>query len=113
MTRALACLVAVACGSVGCGSSSSRASVVADAAADVALADVSAPWAPGMDSPDAAAIIASRPYTLHVPTGYDATKPTPLVVMFHGYSSTGTVEEFYFELTAASDAHGFLYAYGE
>ena len=65
--------------------------------------------APGID---AAGIIASRPYTLHVPTGYDPTKPTPLVVMFHGYSVDGPSEEAYMDLTAASDASTFLYAYG-
>lgn len=68
----------------------------------------------GDDAPsiDAAGIVASRPYTLHVPSGYDPTKPTPLVVMFHGYSVDGAEEELYMGLTAASDASTFLYAYG-
>ena len=61
---------------------------------------------------DAAGIVAQRPYTLHVPAGYDASKPTPLIVMFHGYSVDGPTEELYMDLTAASDAHKFLYAYG-
>jgi polyhydroxybutyrate depolymerase len=57
--------------------------------------------------------LASRPYTmnLHVPAGYDATKPTPLVMMLHGYSASGAVEEVYFNFTAVSDAHTFLYVY--
>jgi polyhydroxybutyrate depolymerase len=62
---------------------------------------------------DAAGIVASRPYTLHVPSGYDPTKPTPLVVMFHGYSADGSSEELYMGLTEASDASTFLYAYGD
>ncbi len=68
----------------------------------------------GSDAPaiDAAGIVASRPYTLHVPTGYDPKKPTPLLVMFHGYSVDGPSEELYMGLTAASDASTFLYAYG-
>jgi polyhydroxybutyrate depolymerase len=70
-----------------------------DAASDV----------PGID---AAGIVAARPYVLHVPSGYNATKPTPLVVMFHGYSVDGPSEELYMGLTAASDASTFLYAYG-
>jgi polyhydroxybutyrate depolymerase len=65
--------------------------------------------APGVD---AGGIVASRPYTLHVPSGYDPTKQTPLVVMFHGYTVDGPSEELYMGLTAASDASTFLYAYG-
>ena len=42
---------------------------------------------------DAGAIVAARPYSMHAPTGYDPTKPTPLVVMFHGAGVTGDVEE--------------------
>ncbi len=69
----------------------------------------------GVDAPalDAAGIVAARPYTLHVPSGYDPTKATPLVVMFHGYSVDGPSEELYMGLTAASDASTFLYAYGD
>jgi polyhydroxybutyrate depolymerase len=46
-----------------------------------------------------------------VPTGYDKTKPTPLVIMLHGYSASGVLEEAYFQLSATSDAQTFLYAY--
>lgn len=59
-----------------------------------------------------AGVLAARPYTLHVPVGYDPAKATPLVVMFHGYSASGPIEELYFQLTATSDANNFLYAYG-
>src|SRR6185312_15717774 len=38
-------------------------------------ADAGAGDAPSID---ASGILASRPYTLHVPSGYDATKATPL-----------------------------------
>ncbi len=111
----LAALAALASCSFACGSSP-HAAVSRDAATDAVvdgpLADVSAPWVPGTDTPDASAILASRPYALHVPSGYDATKPTPLVVMFHGYSASGALEEAYFGLTATSDANTFLYAYG-
>jgi polyhydroxybutyrate depolymerase len=62
---------------------------------------------------DAGGIVAGRPYTLHVPSGYDATKPTPLVVMFHGYSATGALQEAYMQLAVTSDAHTFLYAYAD
>jgi polyhydroxybutyrate depolymerase len=62
---------------------------------------------------DAAGIVAARPYTLHVPTGYDGSKPTPLLVMFHGYGVSGAIQEAYFQLGNASDAHTFLYAYSD
>lgn len=62
---------------------------------------------------DAAGIVAARPYTLHVPSGYDASKPAPLLFMFHGYGVTGAIEEGYQQLTNASEAHGFLYAYAD
>jgi polyhydroxybutyrate depolymerase len=75
--------------------------------------DATVPWAPDATNPDAAAIVAARPYTKHVPPAYDPAQPTPLVVMFHGYGSSGLVEDVYMGLTDVSDRAGFLYVYGE
>lgn len=61
---------------------------------------------------DAAAILAARPDDIHVPSSYAAGTPTPVVFMFHGYGVAGDLEEAYVQLTAASDAHGFIYVYG-
>ena len=47
-----------------------------------------------------------------MPASYDASTPAPLVVMFHGYGATGAQNEAYLTFAATSDAHGFLYAYG-
>jgi len=110
--RLFACSVAFA--SIGCGSSGSDATAPADASSN----DGAGPADAGSsitdaESSEAAAIVAARPYTLHVPTGYDATKPTPLVVMFHGYSASGALEELYMNITPTSDSAGFLYAYGD
>jgi polyhydroxybutyrate depolymerase len=66
---------------------------------------------PGPSTLDGAAIVAARPYTLHVPAGYQANRATPLLVMFHGFGASGALEEEYMGLTATSDAHSFLYAY--
>jgi len=95
---------------IACSTSSSSTTSPADASAGDATADA----APAVDasSYDASAIVAARPYTAHVPPSYDPAKPTPLVLMFHGASVTGDVEESYLRFAAASDAHGFLYAYG-
>jgi polyhydroxybutyrate depolymerase len=64
--------------------------------------------APG-GMPDAA-LVAARPYAVHVPTGYDAGRPTPLVVLLHGYSWSGAFQDGYFKLSDEADAKGFLLA---
>lgn len=56
-------------------------------------------------------IFTERPYVLYVPTGFDASKPAPLLVLLHGYGVTGDVQDFFFNLKPVADAHGFLYAY--
>ncbi len=53
----------------------------------------------------------ARPYTVHVPPGYSAAKPAPLLVMLHGYGATGAIEDKYLGLNAATDAHGMLYVF--
>ena len=110
----------VACLALGTGCSKSvtpslDASVGVDASSAVDAA------APASDLGDAGAVdlstdaainlVAARPYKSHVPASYDATKPTPLVLMLHGYNSNAAAHEAYFQLIPASDAHGFLYAY--
>jgi polyhydroxybutyrate depolymerase len=54
-----------------------------------------------------------RPYQLHVPTGYSASKPVPLVVGLHGYTSQSSDLDNYFELTKEAEARGFLLALPE
>ncbi len=49
--------------------------------------------------------------TVHVPPGYVAGTPAPLLILLHGYSASGSLEELYFDFTPLSDARGFLYAY--
>ena len=60
-----------------------------------------------------AALIAARPFTLHVPPGLAATRPAPLLVMLHGFGATGAIEEAYLRFTAAADAHNMLYAFAD
>ena len=76
---------------------------------DAPPADAGSDATEDADSADAG-LIAGRPYTLHVPASYDPTRPTPLVVMLHGYGSDAvSAEDVIFHLTAASDSYGFLY----
>ena len=60
---------------------------------------------------DAAPVGGSRPVHLHVPSSYQPGQAVPLVMMLHGYSVSGPLEELYLQLTPQSDAHGFIYAY--
>jgi polyhydroxybutyrate depolymerase len=84
--------------------------------------DVTAPDAAGDDgggetgSGDAPAstdgpIGGDRPVDVHVPPGYMPGVPAPLVLLLHGYSASGDVQDAYFGLTAVSDERGFLYAH--
>lgn len=52
-----------------------------------------------------------RPVTVHVPPSYDPGKPAPLLILLHGYSSTGGGHDQYFHLGPAAMQRGFLYAY--
>jgi polyhydroxybutyrate depolymerase len=99
----------------GCSSSSESPSLGApagDAAGEV-RSDAGAfdPDALADRAPDADPLGGSRPVSIHVPPGYVAGIPAPLVIMLHGYSASGAIEESYLMLTPLSDARGFLYAY--
>ncbi|HEY3358270.1 MAG TPA: alpha/beta fold hydrolase [Polyangia bacterium] len=56
-------------------------------------------------------VITARPYTEVVPTGYRPGTPTPLVVLLHGYSANGFLQNVYFGLSDLAEARTFLYAY--
>jgi polyhydroxybutyrate depolymerase len=57
------------------------------------------------------ALTGERPYGLKVPQGYDGQRPVPLVVLLHGYTSSGPAQDAYFRLSAQADRGGFLLAY--
>jgi polyhydroxybutyrate depolymerase len=68
----------------------------------------------GPDAADAGPdLVASRPYTIFVPDAYDAAKPTPFLLMLHGYGATGAAEEALMQLSASAQTHVFLYAYAD
>lgn len=52
----------------------------------------------------------ARPYATTVPDGYDAAKPTPLVVLLHGYTSSAKEQDTYFGISALARKKGFLVA---
>ena len=54
--------------------------------------------------------VMDRPFALHIPTGFTPDTPVPLVILLHGYTSSGYGEESYLKITTESDKRGFLYA---
>ncbi|MSP59226.1 MAG: hypothetical protein EXR72_02610 [Myxococcales bacterium] len=104
--RLLACLLLPSL--IGCSGSPSEAP-------DLALApDLSMTASPDLaESPDLAMAgpLKDRPYMAKVPSGYDAAKPTPLLILLHGFGASGAIQNSYFEMSALVDKRGFLYAY--
>ncbi len=50
---------------------------------------------------------------LHVPSSYDPTTGTMLVLAFHGFFETGLEQEVQARIDSSSDAHGYIVAYPE
>lgn len=53
----------------------------------------------------------TREYTLHVPPGYDANRPTPLVVSIHGASLWPAAQQAVTQWDRVADREGFIVAY--
>ena len=49
-----------------------------------------------------------RSYRVHLPSGYNPSRPTPLVVNFHGSSKTALEQETYSGLVPFADREGFI-----
>jgi polyhydroxybutyrate depolymerase len=84
----------------GCSSSSSSSSPSADAG-DASL---------GLGAYDPTPFGGSRPVKLYVPSGYTG-KPTPLVILLHGYSASGDAEDLYLDLRPVAEDKTVLYAH--
>ncbi|MEM7433787.1 MAG: PHB depolymerase family esterase [Myxococcota bacterium] len=52
-----------------------------------------------------------RSYELHVPTAYDGSAPLPLVLNFHGFTSSGSGQRAASGMDETADANGFVVAY--
>lgn len=52
-----------------------------------------------------------RSYVLYVPKGYDSTKPTPVVLCYHGAITNGPITVFLTGLNKKADEAGFLVVY--
>jgi polyhydroxybutyrate depolymerase len=69
------------------------------------------PATPGMTAGDQLSSTLVRPYRFRTPPGHDPARPTPLVVLLHGYSVGGWLEKVYLGLGRVADEEGFLLAY--
>jgi polyhydroxybutyrate depolymerase len=52
-----------------------------------------------------------RPVEVFVPSSYDGSEPTPLVILLHGYTASGALQEIYMQIQPEAEARGFLYAH--
>jgi polyhydroxybutyrate depolymerase len=105
---------------VGCGSSSGApapnpivdAGVQGDAAVKPASTSCSGKLAQPLDA--TWTIVSNgldRTANVHVPASYDPTKPTPVVLNFHGFTSDATQEALLSNMSAKSDEVGFVVVY--
>lgn len=113
LSTRLALTFAIIVSASGCGSSSDAPLAAVDSGTplDGSVADAPASIDGALDAkPDTSGLVAARPFVLKVPTGYDKSKPTPLVVLLHGYTASGATQEAYFQFSPVADAKTFLYA---
>lgn len=99
---------------VGCASSLPSASAPPASVVGVtSSAQASAGQRSPSPAPSSADLVVGgdRPLTVHVPSKYDPGRPAPLLVVLHGYGSSGREHEAYFQFGAAADQRGFLSAY--
>jgi polyhydroxybutyrate depolymerase len=54
---------------------------------------------------------AARPYDVFVPSGYDGSVAVPLVVLLHGYTASGAIQESYLQFQPLAEARVFLYVH--
>jgi polyhydroxybutyrate depolymerase len=87
------------------------ASSLALAACSSSKATTSGQGGGGGTPVDDSPIGGDRPVTVYVPRSYDPAVPTPLVMLLHGYSADGEVEELYLQFQPVAAARGFLYLY--
>lgn len=100
----------------GCSSSAATSAQTDAASADLAQADVAtADAAPDLLSAELPAEVpppetlgGDRPAAVHVPDDYSSNKTWPLILLLHGYSATGGVQDLFLGLSARATQFGFV-----
>jgi polyhydroxybutyrate depolymerase len=52
-----------------------------------------------------------RPVVVHAPPSYDPSRPAPLLLLLHGYSASGALQELYLDLGTEAAARGYVFAH--
>jgi polyhydroxybutyrate depolymerase len=104
--RSLLVLASLLLPAAACSSSSSSSTVAASA--DAAGTDAASPTRGDFDP---APFGGDRPAQLYVPSGYSDATATPLLVLLHGYSASGAVQDLYLGLRQHAESRGFLYIF--
>jgi polyhydroxybutyrate depolymerase len=76
-----------------------------------ATASAAAPWPAGDYNRTIVSGATPRQYLLHVPTGYDAHQPLPLVFILHGFGGSAAGMVMATGMSVKADQEGFFIAY--
>ena len=71
----------------------------------------SSSWTVASQTPATTTKVALRPYSEFVPSSYSSKSPAPLVVLLHGYGSSGKQQETYMNFSAVAEQRGFILTY--
>ena len=106
----LAALLVVACSG---GSRTSAPPVTASPASTAATSAASPSVAavPSASSEKTVYVGGDRPAAVIVPSGYEAGRPAPLLILLHGYGSSGRDHDLYFHLGELAAERGYLYVH--
>jgi polyhydroxybutyrate depolymerase len=112
----LAAALLVACEAGAAGSPAATRRPVPNASAGVASpTETASPRSVPSSSDGAAAVDFSvggdRPVVVHVPAAYDSKHPAPLLIVLHGYGSSGDQHAAYFGLGPELERRGYVYAH--
>jgi len=106
--------VLIAALATGCSSSGSDAGAAGSDGSSSASSSTTVPTPSKTDPPPVSstdeqeALVKARPVKVIVPAGYEAGTPAPLVVLLHGFGTTGDIQSAYLGMDAASDRAGML-----
>ena len=78
--------------------------------ATTSSAPTATPSEPTVGPSDDLVVGGERPVRIHVPASYTAARPAPLIILLHGYGSSGQEHDAYFGVGAAAEARGLIYA---
>ena len=110
--RGLAALASSAIIAVACSSPAPAPTGSSAAAPPSPSAPPATPTPTPTPTPSAGIVVGGdRPVVVHLPSGYDRARPAPLLIVLHGYGSSGRQHEAYFGLGDLAGSRGYVTAY--